>query len=139
MQFNCEMCGRAVQKPTRKKEHIYCKECAVKVTRTILNQDAAARREIKRLGATIEDVTDGAVRISESTYYPTTVLVYHGIETVALLLGEEIQVAENEKDGLDRWLFFFHHDGVAYHAYGLDGEPETKRILKKWRQNHETF
>ena len=102
MQFNCEICGKAIVKPKHKRDHYYCRECAINVARTLLKQDAAARRQIKQTCAALEDATDGGIRLAESTYHTDSVLVYHGIEAIALLLGEDIQVAENGYGGQDK-------------------------------------
>lgn len=139
MSINCDNCGKAVR--IRKGEdipdHIYCNECKLAITKLILKQLTAARREIVQLTKRLDEVTAGEIRVAAGDI--NDVLVYSGMAPLAKLLGEEIQVIEmDDSDDFD-WTFQFDHEGLNYHTYGTAHYKEDRRIAEEWEKKHETF
>lgn len=139
MSINCDNCGRVVKirKGDEIPEHIYCNDCKLAITKLILKQLAAARREIIQLTKKLDEVTAGEITFATGDVHD--VLVYQGMAPLAKLLGEEIQVIEME-DGDDfDWIFQFDHEGLNYHTYGTAHDKEDRRIAEDWEAKHETF
>ena len=139
MSVNCDNCGKKIQLPKGAEvpEHIFCDECRLAMTKLILKQQAAARREILQLNKRLEEVTDGAIRIGDGNV--RDVLVYDGMRFLGKLFGEEIQVIEREDGDSFDWTFQFFHDELSYHTYGRRGDPEDRKIWEEWEAKHETI
>lgn len=139
MSINCDNCGRVVKirKGDEIPEHIYCNDCKLAITKLILKQLAAARREIIQLTKKLDEVTAGEIRMAADDV--RDVLVYQGMAPLAKLLGEEIQVIEADEDRTFEWFFQFEHEGLNYHTFGYFEDEEDRAIAEAWEAKHETF
>ena len=137
--YNCENCGKLVRirKWEDAPEHIYCNDCKLAITKLILKQLAAARREIIQLTKKLDEVTAGEIRMAAGDVHD--VLVYGGMAPLAKLLGEEIQVIEMDESREFDWVFQFEHGGLTYHTYESMNDKEDRAIAEAWEAKHETF
>ena len=139
MSVNCDNCGKKIKFPkgTEVPEHIFCDECRLAMTKLILKQQAAARREIIQLNERLNEVTNGEIRLADGNV--REVLVYQGMGQLAKLLGEEVKVIEMEPgEGFD-WTFQFFHDELSYHTYGRASDTLDRKIWEEWEAKHETI
>ena len=134
MKYKCMNCGKTVYNAPE--ERSYCDECRDNMLRLIFKQDAACRRELGQLKKRIKEVSDNHIRTEN--HGPDQVLVFEGMEEIARLLGENIKVAETGK-AQKTWLLYFDHDGVNFHTFGTEHDPEVLAIIRKWEEKHGTF
>ena len=141
MQFRCDNCGRLTKGPdinAAPRKRYYCPECEKKIATTLVKQEAAFRREITKIWDDLADATGRRIRIGMCVP-AKQVLVYTGMVELAQLLGEDLIVTEETIDGGLEWSFMTWHDGVQYVYFTHGDLPEDAKVIRKWREEHETF
>lgn len=139
MQYRCDNCGRLTKGPDITKaprKRYYCPECEKKIATTLVKQEAACRREMTKIWDELADATGRRIHIGMCVP-AKQVLVYSGMVELAQLLGEDLIVTE--ETGEREWSFMTWHEGVQYVYFTHGDWPEDAKIIRKWREEHETF
>lgn len=144
----CSVCGKRIKGPSWEdsKQATYCESCKDNKERRILENMIEFQKYICGGVAALHDLCDEKYSHEITVDYHPHFTVFRCIDKVAELLGEPIQVAENEKPASYtdeewdhhgwKWVFWVWHDGVRFEQTGYADREEDVAIAKKWEEDH---